>query len=85
MANRFPGVRPRNNSVQVDLTIDGRRARFSLDIPPTHLNLKHAANVRSAAKLDISKGIFAASKHFPNSKSSLVTTKQTQKIFDAST
>lgn len=83
MDKRYPGIHARGNSIQISLTINGRRARFTLAIPPTPKCMEHAANLRAAAMFDVSKGIFDAAKFFPDSKSSFVTSKQTQKISDA--
>lgn len=72
MATRYPGINARGNSIQVELTINRKRARFSIPIPPTPKNLKYASNVRSSALFDIAKGTFKASRYFPDSKSSFV-------------
>lgn len=83
MAKRYPGVRARNNSVQVDLTVSGRRVRFSLPIPPNNKSLSFASELRAAAKLEIARGTFKAKDFFPHTKSRLVQESQTPSVRDA--
>ncbi len=83
MVKRYTGVRTRGNSVQVDLPINGQRARFSIPVPPTPQSLEYAANIRAAALLDIAKGTFKASRYFPESKSSFVKQSTTPTVKDA--
>lgn len=83
MAKQYTGIRARGTSVQVDLPINGQRARFSIPIPPTPQSLEYASNIRSAALLDIAKGTFKATKYFPDSKSSFVRNSKTPTVKEA--
>ncbi len=83
MAKQHTGIRARGSSVQVDLPINGRRARFSIPIPPTPQSFEYASNIRSAALLDIAKGTFKATKYFPDSRSSFVRNSNTPTVKDA--
>lgn len=83
MAKRYTGIRARGNSIQIDLPINGQRARFSIPIPPTPQSFEYASNIRAAALLDIAKGTFKATKYFPDSRSSFVKSSKTPTVKEA--
>jgi integrase len=83
MAKQYTGVRARGNSIQVDLPINGQRARFSIPVPPTPQSFEYASNVRAAALLDIAKGTFKATKYFPDSRSAFVKNSKTPTVKEA--
>jgi integrase len=83
MAKRYTGIRARGNSVQVDLPINGQRARFSIPIPPTKASFEYASRTRESALLAIQMKTFKAADFFPNSKSSFVKQSQTPTIKEA--
>jgi len=71
MANKFKGVTPRGDSIQIAFTYKGERCRETLRIPPTTSNLKNANRKREAALHAIELGNFDYAEHFPRSKNAI--------------
>ena len=65
---KYPGVRIRGSSIQIDFRLMGIRCRETLNIEPTPTNLKRAHNRLCKIKDDIAFGIFVYDNYFPNSK-----------------
>lgn len=64
----FPGVEIHGKSIRVAFMYKGTRHRHTLGIEPTRNNLKHAANLRSAALFALRTGNYDESEFFPHSQ-----------------
>lgn len=65
---KYPGVRPRGNSIQIDFRFKRKRCRETLRVAPTPTNLKNAANLLGRIKNEINFGKLNYADYFPNSK-----------------
>lgn len=70
MDSRYPGVRPRGNSIVIDFTFKGQRFRETLKVKPNKSTLREASRKREAILYEISMGNFNYKNHFPNSSKS---------------
>ena len=66
--NPYPGVRPRGNSIEIEIRHKGRRFRPTLKIKPTAKNLIKALTVKENIREQIALGNFDISKYFKESK-----------------
>lgn len=64
---RYPGVRVRSNSIQIDFNYRGIRCRETLAIPTTPVNVKKAADLRGRIRHDIAFNQFNYMDYFPES------------------
>ena len=64
---RYPGVRIRGDSLQIDFYYRGVRCRETLTIPPTPTNIKKAADLRGRIRHDIAFNQFNYMDYFPES------------------
>ena len=67
MATKYPGVRPRGNSIQIDFKYRGIRCRETLKMKPTAENLKAASAILGKIQFDIVLNKLVYSEYFPNS------------------
>lgn len=65
-------VKVRGNSLYLDFYYQGIRQRPALGLEPTKANIQHAERLYSAIQHEISIGTFDFTKHFPNSKKSIL-------------
>jgi len=65
---KYPGVRVRGNSIQIDFRYKGVRCRETLRVTPTPTNLKNSANLLGRIKNEINFGKLNYADYFPNSK-----------------
>jgi len=64
---KYPGVRIRGKSIQIDFRYKGIRCRETLRIEPTSKNLEKANNRLGKIKDDITFNVFVYANYFPNS------------------
>lgn len=65
---RFPGIRIRSNSIQIDFRYRGVRCRETLTISPTPTNIQMAANLLGKIRHDIAFNDFNYMDYFPQSR-----------------
>ncbi|MES2182648.1 MAG: DUF3596 domain-containing protein [Pseudomonadota bacterium] len=70
--DRKLGVTQRGQSIQISFQYHGIRCRETLRLEPTKANFMYASRLKAAIELEIEKGIFTYSKHFPQSKNALL-------------
>lgn len=66
--NIYPGVRPRGNSIEIEIRHKGRRFRPTLKIKPTIKNLIKALTIKENIREQLALGNMDISKYFSESK-----------------
>lgn len=66
MGREGSGVEPREKSIRVNFTLDGKWQRVRLALPPTPANIRHAEKLVAKVRLAIARGTFTWAEWFPD-------------------
>lgn len=61
------GVEPREKSIRVNFTLDGKWQRVRLALPPTPANLRYAEKLVDRVRKAVARGTFEWAEYFPDS------------------
>ncbi|GAB2463724.1 site-specific integrase [Comamonas humi] len=61
------GVEPRDKSIRVNFTLEGKWQRVRLALPPTPANIRYAEKLMERVRKAVARGAFEWSEYFPDS------------------